>query len=135
MNKFDDYIKEKAKEESVEVPESVSKAVENALASLPETNKSASKIKIFPKILSTAACVVFFFLVLMPNFSKAYAKSLADVPVIGRIVKVVTIRNYFYSDDNHEMEINVPRIEDESGAADYINKDVEELTKILADKI
>ncbi len=78
--------------------------------------------------------MVFFFLVLMPNFSKAYAKSLADVPVIGRIVKVVTIRNYFYSDDNHEMEINVPRIEDESGAADYINKDVEELTKILADK-
>lgn len=134
MNKFDDYIKEKAKEESVEVPENVSKAVENALASLPETNKSASKIKIFPKILSTAACVVFFFLVLMPNLSKAYAKSLADVPVIGRIVKVVTIRNYFYSDDNHEMEINVPRIEDESGAADYINKDVEELTKILADK-
>lgn len=134
MNKFDDYIKEKAKEESVEVPENVSKAVENALASLPETNKSASRIKIFPKILSTAACVVFFFLVLMPNFSKAYAKSLADVPVIGRIVKVVTIRNYFYSDDNHEMEINVPRIEDESGAADYINKDVEELTKILADK-
>lgn len=134
MNKFDDYIKEKAKEESVEVPENVSKAVENALASLPETNKSASKIKIFPKILSTAACVVFFFLVLMPNLSKAYAKSLADVPVIGRIVKVVTIRNYFYSDDNHEMEINVPKIEDESGAADYINKDVEELTKILADK-
>ena len=87
MNKFDDYIKEKAKEESVEVPENVSKAVENALASLPETNKSASRIKIFPKILSTAACVVFFFLVLMPNFSKAYAKSLADVPVIGRVVK------------------------------------------------
>ena len=81
MNKFDDYIKEKAKEESIEVPENVSKAVENALASLPETNKSASKIKIFPKILSTAACVAFFFLVLMPNFSKAYAKSLADVPV------------------------------------------------------
>ena len=116
MNKFDDYIKEKAKKESIEVPENVSKAVENALASLPETNKSASKIKIFPKILSTAACVVFFFLVLMPNFSKAYAKSLADVPVIGKIV------------------INVPKIEGESGAADYINKDVEELTKILADR-
>ena len=89
MNKFDDYIKEKANEESIEVPENVSKAVENALASLPETNKSASKIKIFPKILSTAACVVFFFLVLMPNFSKAYAKSLADVPVIGKIVKLL----------------------------------------------
>ena len=31
MNKFDDYIKEKAKEESIEIPENVSKAVENAL--------------------------------------------------------------------------------------------------------
>ena len=56
------------------------------------------------------------------------------MPVIGKIVKVVTIRNYFYSDDYHEMDINVPKIEGESGAADYINKDVEELTKILADR-
>lgn len=74
MNKFDDYIKEKAKEESIEVPENVSKAVENALASLPETNKSASKIKIFPKILSTAACVVFFFLGAYAEFQQGLCK-------------------------------------------------------------
>lgn len=64
-----------------------------------------------------------------------YAQALEKIPVIGSIVRVVTIRNYFYSDDYHQMDIDVPKIEgSESSAADYINKDVDELTKLLADR-
>ena len=75
------------------------------------------------------------FLVVLPNCSTVYAKALEEIPVIGNIVEVVTIRNYFYSDRNHEMDIDVPKIEgNESQAADYINKDVDELTKILVDR-
>lgn len=71
----------------------------------------------------------------MPNCSVAYAKALENIPVIGDIVKVVTIRNYFYSDENHEMDIDVPEIfVENSNAADDINKDVEALTQILADQ-
>ena len=53
-----------------------------------------------------------------------YAQALEKIPVIGSILRVVTIRNYFYSDDYHQMDIDVPKIEgNESSAADYINKD------------
>ena len=57
------------------------------------------------------------------------------VPVIGDIVHVITIRNYFYSDNNHKMDIDVPKIENKnSEAADYINNDVNELTTRLVTK-
>ena len=74
---------------------------------------------------------MFIGLVLLPNLSAVYARALESIPVIGGIVRVVTVRNYFYSDPNHEMDIDVPYIESESGAADYINSDVEELTDML----
>ena len=72
---------------------------------------------------------------MLPNCSVVYAKALENVPLIGSIVRVVTIRNYFYSDSYHEMDIDVPKIDDGQGdAAAFINKDVDELTKILADR-
>ena len=97
--------------------------------------KKEYKAKLLPKMMSAAACVAVLGVVVLPNVSSAYAQAMEKIPVISDIVKIVTIRNYFYSDANHEMNINVPKIEGEnSEAADYINKSVEELTKILADR-
>ena len=90
---------------------------------MPEKENKVIKFRIFPKAAAIAACFVFLILVVLPNCSAVYARTLEKIPVIGGIVKVVTIRNYFYSDDYHEMNIEVPKIEDnESSAADFINK-------------
>lgn len=137
MNEFDSFIKEKAAKEKEEIPDSVKTRIEETLADLPkkENKKEKSNLKIFPNILATAASFIFVTLFILPNISVTYAKAMETIPVLSNIVKVITIRNYFYSDDNHEMIIDVPKIESEnSSAADYINKDVEELTKILADR-
>lgn len=134
MNEFDEFIKNNI--QPTEVPESVSKKIEETLSALPEkTEKKRAKVRILPKILATAATLVFISLFVMPNLSVNYASALEKIPVIGSIVKVVTIRNYSYSDRFHEMNIDVPKIENEGNeAADYINKDVEELTRILAER-
>lgn len=135
MSEFDKFIKTKIKEENRQIPDSVKSQIEQTLASLPEQEQKVLKFKLFPKIMTIAACFIFVFLVVLPNCSTVYAKALEEIPVIGNIVEVVTIRNYFYSDRNHEMDIDVPKIEgNESQAADYINKDVDELTKILVDR-
>lgn len=137
MNEFDSFIKEKAAKEKEEIPDSVKARIEETLAALPEKEKKKGKsnLKIFPKVMATAASFIFVSLFILPNISVTYAKAMEAIPVLNNIVKVVTIRNYFYSDDNHEMIIDVPKIEGENNsAADYINKDVEELTKILADR-
>lgn len=135
MNEFDKYIRRKAKEEQKDVPNNVLVKVEDALSSLPENRSMSGRIRQFPKIAIIAACLAFVCFIILPNCSNVYAQALEKIPVIGSIIKVTTIRNYFYSDDYHEMEISVPEIENEdSEAIDYINKDVDELTKILAEQ-
>lgn len=135
MNDFDKYLKSKAREEQTEIPASVKNKIERTLESLPEIEPQKVHIYAAKKFAAAAACAAFIMIFLLPNVSPAYAKAIEKIPVIGDIVRVVTIRNYFYSDNNHEMDINVPKIEGESGTAvDYINKDVSELTTTLVNE-
>ena len=135
MNDFDKYIKSKAAQEQTEIPDSVKNRIEQTLADLPEKKPAIKQIRILPRIVAAAACFVFITLFVLPNVSVAYAQTLEQIPVIGDIVRVVTIRNYFYADDKHEMNIDVPQIEGEdSETVDYINKDVSELTTALVNQ-
>ena len=95
MNNFDEYIKNKAAEEQKGIPDIVKKRIEQTLADLPEKKSVIKQIHIFPRIAAVAACLVFITLFLLPNVSVAYAQTLGQIPIIGDIVRVVTIRNYF----------------------------------------
>ena len=135
MNEFDKYIRSKASEEQTEIPDYVKNCIEQTLDNLPEKKPVIKQIHIFPRIVTAAACFIFITLFLLPNISVSYAQALEQIPVIGYIGRVVTIRNYFYADDKHEMNIDVPQIEGEdSEAVDYINKDVSELTTALVNQ-
>lgn len=131
MNNFDKYIKSKAAKEQTDIPDSVKNRIEQTLADLPEKKPVIKQIRILPRILASAACFVFIILFLLPNVSVTYAQALEPIPVIGDIVRVVTIRNYFYSDDKHEMDIEVPKIEGDNDAAENINQDITKLTETL----
>ena len=135
MRDFDGYIRQKAKAEPFCPPDSVREQTEKTLASLPEKKRVSTGLTVLRRVAAAAACFLFVCLFVLPNCSVVYAKALENVPLIGSIVRVVTIRNYFYSDSYHEMNIDVPKIDDGHGdAAAFINKDVDELTKILADR-
>lgn len=135
MNDFDKYIKSKVAEEQTDIPDSVKNRIEQTLADLPEKKPIIKPIRILPRIAAAAACFVFTTLFLLPNVSVTYAQALEQIPVIGDIVRVVTIRNYFYADDRHEMDIDVPQIEGEdSETVDFINKDISELTTALVNQ-
>lgn len=135
MDKFDKFIKSEVSKSEITVPDAVKEKIEESLTALPERKKQKHRTKTTAKIILTAASFALVLLVVFPNVSGVYAQALEKIPVISSIVKVFTIRNYSYSDKNHEMDINVPQIEDQSNdAADYINKDVDELTKMLADR-
>lgn len=135
MNDFDKIIKQKIEEEDISVPDVVKERIDKALSDLPEKESKPRKLRLLPKIAAVAACFVLICFVVLPNCSTTYAHALEKVPLIGSFVRVVTIRNYFYSDGKHDMDIEVPAIESEKGdAVDFINKDVDELTKILADR-
>lgn len=132
MNRFDKYLKHRAEGEKREVPEAVREKIERTFELLEEREQAAKRIRVAPRIAVAAAGFLLVTLFLLPNVSTAYAETLERIPVIGDIVKVITIRNYFYSDEYHEMDIDVPEITGAEGeAVDFINKDVKALTEEL----
>ncbi|MEZ3421744.1 MAG: DUF3298 and DUF4163 domain-containing protein [Eubacterium sp.] len=131
MNKFDKKLRKAAQNEKFEIPEQVKTKLENTLHSLPDKKIKTKRIKLLPQIAAAAACFIFVMLFVLPNVSVTYAQSFENIPVLNDIIRVVTIRNYFYSDDYHEMKVDIPEIDDKQNteAAQNINKDVTALTE------
>lgn len=132
MNELDNKLRELAGEEDISVPDCVHERVESTLSALPE--RKHAKIRAFPRIAAMAACLALICLVVLPNCSSAYAQALENVPVIGSIVRVVTIRNYKYSDERHDMDISVPEVENGGESGERINDDVSALMARLEDE-
>ena len=132
MNHFDRILKAKAAEEQSEIPASVKDKIEKTLADLPEKTAKPASVRVLPKAAAAAACFIFIVFFLFPNISVTYAHALEQLPVIGDLVRVVTIRNYFYADEYHELDVDVPQVDIENSEAfDLINKDIDELTDAL----
>lgn len=131
MNKFDKKLRKEAAKQKINIPENVKAKLEKTLHELPEKQIKTNRIKILPRIAVVAACFIFVILFVLPNVSVTYAQSFENVPILRDIIRVVTIRNYFYSDEYHEMNVDIPEIDDieNSEAAENINKDITELTE------
>lgn len=137
---FDQEIRNEICKENILVPEHIHQRTEALLESLPEKERSQTKFRIMYKpmrrIVSVAACILFVILVLLPNVSVTYAYAMEKIPIIGDLVEIFTIRNYFYSDSNHELNANIPNVNDpyNEQVSDLINKDVNELTESIIQK-
>lgn len=136
---FDQEIREALQGEQTAVPESVHQRTEMLLDSLPE-KETKPRLRILPtatrRFISTAACILFVILVVLPNLSVTYAHAMENIPIIGDLVEIFTIRNYFYSDGRHELDAEVPEVNDPNNeqVSDFINKDVNELTSAVIQK-
>lgn len=83
-----------------------------------------------PIILSTAAAAAILFTVGL-NCSPVMAKSLANVPVIGPVVKVLTFTKYEMVEDEYTADIQVPHITGSSADIEAINTKYAEEGKAL----
>lgn len=149
MRYFDKKLRKYANENKPEMPDSVAKAIQNTLVSLPEKNtnrkvySTPNSTFLRPALAVACFAIVFTFFVL-PNINPNIAYAMEKIPVIGKVVHVITIKNYKYSDPYHELDVEVPSVnikdEDETNsynnedAEKYINASVEELTNTLIDE-
>ncbi len=131
-HQFDEYLKTLIASEDMEVPASVQERTRQTLASLP-IRIPKKKFRIMPTIISIAACITILLIGVLPNISMAYATAVDDIPVIGALVRVFTIRNYLYADAQHELNAKIPEIIDTENAdvAALINKHIDELTSVV----
>ena len=129
MKNFDRYVQEHITEEDLQMPDFVHNRVEETLDSLP-LRLPKRKPGFAHHAATLAACMALVFIALLPNLSVAYAEAVDDIPVIGNLVRVFTIRNYFYEDGHRELQVKVPSVvdPDHKEAEDLLNQDVTALT-------
>lgn len=132
MKRFNHYLKKKISEEYSSIPDAVKINIEETLKNLPESESKRKFNFNYKYLMVTVASFVFVTLFLLPNISITYAQALEQIPILGDLVHVVTIRNYYYSDNMHEMNIQVPEIDgDNNEAYQTINAEITTLTDTL----
>ena len=139
MKNFDERMKEELNQEDIQIPEKVHARVEETLNSLTEKEEKITKkhFSVVRRVLAIAASLAFAFLVLMPNVSVTYAQVMSNVPVLGVIIDVFTVRNYNFSGDQHELNAEVPNVEVTDGKNDVvldINADIDTFTTNIINK-
>lgn len=139
MKNFDERMKEELNQEDIQIPEEVHARVEETLNSLSEKEEKITKkhFSVVRRVLAIAASLAFAFLVLMPNVSVTYAQVMSNVPVLGVIIDVFTVRNYNFSGDQHELNAEVPNVEVTDGKNDVvldINADIDTFTTNIINK-
>lgn len=94
------------------------------------------------RLAAVAAAMAVF--VILPNTSAQVAHAMSSIPLIGKLVDVVTFRNYQYHSDRHNADVEVPSLvverdktkenseQLENNLKDSTNKINEEIQKIAA---
>lgn len=131
MKKIDRKIRKNLKADAPCVPAEFSKTFNDTLAGInSESRRSRGKLWQTVAVMAAAVAVTF---VIIPNVSQSAAYAMQDIPVIGRVVEVITINKKHISDDNWHENVEVAQVEGDetlSGQIDYINADIRELTDI-----
>ena len=126
MDQFDEMLKQRAREEPFPLPEDYAGRVFQTCAALEETRPR----KRSPYRWMAWAAAVLALCIAVPNVSPAAAASMADLPVLGAIVRVVTFRSYIYDDGFHSADVSVPELAG-SQAAQKVNEQVRDYTDRL----
>lgn len=131
MDRFDEIVRERAKQEPFPLPEDYAGRVFRTCAALEDT---PAKRRHASRWAGVAAAVLALFIA-VPNVSPAAAAALAEaalaeVPVLGTIVELVTFRSWTYDDGHASADVTVPEL-DGSAAAREVSDQVRAYTDQL----
>lgn len=129
MNKFDKELRKRAAGERIEVPNSIHAMIDDVLNYLPDREISYDHRKERRKIKLQVAAAFFGAFLLLLNLNPKIASALEKIPVVGEIVRVITIRNYIQEEGNTGLKVRIPWVEYEEGESSAkLNESIEELT-------
>mgnify|MGYP004523133545 FL=1 len=126
MNKFDRKLKNLIKKEVPELPEDVSERIDRTVENLCAPKKK--KNRVLP-VLGRVAVIAVLVMIILPNISRDVAYAMLDVPVLGDIVKVVTVWELHENNDRTNENVRLPEISGSDGIKELIsgiNKDIQD---------
>ena len=123
---FEKLIREAAHKEKTNIPEDFDIMLKDTLNKLPEkeARKDGASGRMAGRRILTAAAVAAMLFVLLPNVSPSIAYAMEKLPVIGSVVKVITVRNYTYSDEHNDLNAAQPEIQEATAGEQQLNADV-----------
>ena len=118
---------ERAKEayESVPVPEELDSRVR---AGIRQGRANHRRAVVLRRLRQSGMAVAACFVVLVGglNLSPAFAASAAEVPVLGGLFQVLTVRDYEMTQDGIHYDVSAPEVEADSALADKVNAEIQE---------
>lgn len=85
-------------------------AFKQSIEKAKKDNRKRSSMRVWKNAGTIAAAVLITFIIL-PNTSAGVAHAMAQIPLIGNMVKVVTFRDYQYDNGTQIADINAPNLE------------------------
>ena len=117
MNEFQEP---KSEHEHIPIPEELSDRVQEGLR---QGRRARARRRWTRSIGTVAAC--FAVLVGTLNLSPTVAAAAADVPVLGGLFQVLTVRNYTTEQDQAHYQVKVPEVDADGQAAQRVNAEIQ----------
>lgn len=101
---------EKAKEvyNAIKIPDQLNYVVNRAISN--DGKKKKNVLKPVKYVLSTAICIFFVFTIML-NVNPSFAMSISEIPILGDIAKVFTVKEYKIDDKEKLINAKIPAIE------------------------
>ncbi|MEG1614658.1 MAG: DUF4163 domain-containing protein, partial [Oscillospiraceae bacterium] len=121
----------KKKYDSIEIPESLSANVDEAIFTGLEKN---TKHWTVPKKIASLAAVFCFVFITLLNTNQAFASVMNDVPILGKIFRVFTFQEYNIEDKKKIIYVKIPHIKN-VGNTDLEKRINSEISKIINEEV
>lgn len=99
----------------IEIPKELS-AMVDGLIKKDRRKKAERKVIFMIKRCAAAAAAALVVFTAGLNTSQAFAEGAAELPVIGAIARVLTVRSYHQDEGDYKIDMEVPAIEDSNSA-------------------
>ena len=109
-----------------EMSEEQINAMKTAIEKAKKDSEKSHNVVVFQRVMATAAALLMAFIIL-PNTSGTVAYAMSQIPVLGRLVEVVTFRDYQYEDERNSANVEVPElavVEEETPEETVVTKGV-----------
>lgn len=105
------------------------KGIENMKNSIKNAKRENNNKKNYMGIGLVAALAIF---IIIPNVSETAGMAMSKIPVVGKIVNIVTLNKY--SDESKNINVEIPQIEDENKSLDNLNQNIDKYIESLVEE-
>ena len=105
---FEKIENAKKQYEQIQMSEEQLEAMKHRIYEAKREKRKMNKKHAIRNISAAAAAVAVF--VALPNTSPTVAYAMSNIPVLGKLVEVVTFRDYQYESERHNADIKVPEL-------------------------